>query len=161
MTPRKRPERERAGEFVPVCAGKPRALLRPADRGNGETECAVEVAGAETDGSRRDDDNDDDERRSSAANEAEKRGKRSGRGRRSRRKRSELRGLVLLFQLLLLLFRILFQWLFQWWFRGEFQSRIEWKFDGGLGLQRRFQGKVERTFEGLLRGLYVFLAVRV
>ena len=72
---------------------------------------------------------------------------------------------MLLFQLLLLLFRILFQWLFQWWFqwlfRGEFQSRIEWKFDGGLGLQRRFQGKVERTFEGLLRGLYVFLAVRV
>ena len=163
MTPRKRPERERAGELVPVCAGKPRALLRPADRGNGETECAVEVAGAEIDGSRRDDDDDDDdERRSSAANEAGKRGKRSGRGRRSRRKRSELRGFVLLFQLLLLLlFRILFQWLFQWLFRGEFQSRIEWKFDGGLGLQRRFQGKVERTFERLLRGLYVFLAVRV
>lgn len=69
---------------------------------------------------------------------------------------------MLLFQLLLLLlFRILFQWLFQWLFRGEFQSRIEWKFDGGLGLQRRFQGKVERTFERLLRGLYVFLAVRV
>ena len=161
MTPRKRPERERAGELVPVCAGKPRALLRPADRGNGETECAVEVAGAEIDGSRRDDD-DDDERRSSAANEAGKRGKRSGRSGRSRRKRSELRGFVLLFQLLLLLlFRILFRILFQWMFRGEFQSRIEWKFDGGLGLQRRFQGKVERTFEGLLRGLYVFLAVRV
>ena len=157
MTRRKRPERRRGGSVVPVCAGKPRALLREADRGNGETEFAVEGTGRETGGSGIGNGG----KRRSARSEAEKRGKRSGRG------RGELGGLLfpMLFPMLLLFRLLLFPMLFQ----GEFQSRFVWKFARRLQsnfeqsfeskFYREFHREFHRKFERLLRGLYVFLVV--